>query len=144
MRRMGVHHPPPPAAGPTRRQGRPAGAVAAGRDAAHRVLVWAPLPSTLGRYKPMGKQYNRAASRYQQLGARYSTCGAGLNLADKTLFKDGLHPVAAGYDVLFSCLQPRVAAMVREQQAKEAAAAAPPPRRPLPSPKQRPTPPGKA
>lgn len=83
------------------------------------LIVWAPLPATLDRYAPTKLQYTQAAPRYRQLGAQYTNCGEYLNPANKTLFKDGLHPAAAGYDALFRCMQPGIRDTVQQQRDKE-------------------------
>ncbi|KAL4451789.1 hypothetical protein ABPG75_007451 [Micractinium tetrahymenae] len=51
------------------------------------------------------KEYKRVA---EENGVQFSTCGSGIDPADRSQLYDGIHPAAAGLEILFSCLAPQV------------------------------------
>lgn len=52
----------------------------------------------------------------------HSECGQELDPLDPALMKDGLHPVAAGFEILLSCLADQAAALLATGEAQEQAA----------------------
>lgn len=80
-----------------------------------RLIVIPPLPSKKHQYLAYRDAYARVVQR--RPGVFLSLCGAGLNPADVTDLKDGVHPVASGFAKIFTCLRPQVDTALRRWQA---------------------------
>lgn len=87
-----------------------------------KVLVVAPLPSFRGTSGTLAARYRPVVHRWPGVG--WSTCGAGLNWRNASLFTDGLHLTPEGYRIYFSCLKPTVATLLKGAKGGGAAAQA--------------------
>ena len=74
-------------------------------------MLLAPLPSSLQRYAELGAEFRGVAARRPRV--TFSTCGSWLDPRDRRLFKDGLHPLPAGYTQVLSCLAVQAAALMQ-------------------------------
>ncbi len=99
-----------------------------------RVILLAPLPSVLQRYRQLDAMWAGVAARQAAVNAAadgrprivYAPCGALLDPRNKMFFRDGIHPLAAGYRRIFSCLTPTVRRLIQISRAEDAAGGIPP------------------
>lgn len=67
-----------------------------------RIVLAAVTPEAMGwGWQQKNAGYQAIAAK---LGIPFARCGLELNPSDPTFFRDGLHPNAAGYDVILPCL----------------------------------------
>ncbi|KAL4434321.1 hypothetical protein ABPG75_000762 [Micractinium tetrahymenae] len=93
------------------------------------IVLLAPLPSVLPRYRRLDAMWADVAARQAAANAAagrpgrliFARCGALLDPWDRTFFHDGLHPAAAGYRRIFSCLAPTIERAVQASKADDAA-----------------------
>ena len=64
-----------------------------------RIIVVTPLPSKKRAYIAYRDAYARVVARHK--GVFFSLCGAALDPSSTLNFKDGVHPVAGGYNIIF-------------------------------------------
>ena len=70
------------------------------------IVVLGLLPNAYVDVGPTNKKYAELAKRR---GVTFLDCASrGMNPNDKTLFKDGTHPTAAGHELIMRCLKPEL------------------------------------
>lgn len=76
-----------------------------------KLVLMALLPATrnAGDVGAANSTYRAIA---QRLGITFAECGQGMDANDKNLYRDGLHPTAAGHDIVLKCLRKVVAPFV--------------------------------
>lgn len=81
-----------------------------------RIIVMPPLPSKNRQYIQLRDAYSTMVARHP--GVFMSLCGAGLNPTNKQHYRDGVHPVEGGFEILFNCLKGQVAWKLSEYNSR--------------------------